>query len=373
MRILIFSTIFLTVFALLNLYIVKRFINHLHIKPKYRRYLKIFLLINYIGIIGYIYARYNPNIPNTLYFLLSLPIGVVFLLFCTAVIFDISRVVLNNTPIDDNRREFFKKSLDISSLAIAFGLSTRAIYEARHIEVEYVDIKLKNLKKEYTIVQLSDIHIGGLIDAKFIKDLVSRVNILKPDLVVITGDMVDISINYAKPALDELKALKTIYGTYFIVGNHEYLHGIDQIIDEVKKRDITVLENQNISIGDKDDGFNLSGVYDIMGDRVDHHKPDLKKALQNIDKTKPTILLAHQPKFMENITNEVDLVLSGHTHGGQIYPFRLLVKLQQPYLAGLYQHSDDTQIYVNKGTGFWGPPMRLGASSEISFIKILPV
>ena len=370
MRLTIFVIIFLSVFALLNLYIVKRFINKLHIDKKYKRYFKLFLVINYIGVIGYMYARYNPDIPNWLYFLLSLPIGVVFLIFCTAVIYDISHTLITKAPLSNKRREFFKKGLDYASVGVALTLSGRAMYEAKFIELEKVDIKIKNLKQSYSIVQLSDVHIGGLIDQQFIKKIVNRVNALKPDVVVITGDLVDIALHYAKPALEELKHLQTKYGTYFIVGNHEYLHGIEDIINTVNSMGIKTLENENVYIGEEGNGFNLAGVYDQIGYRMEHHLPDLNKALKNIETNSPTVLLAHQPRFIEEVSNDVDLVLSGHTHGGQLYPFRVLVKLVQPYLAGLYQHNKNTQIYVNKGTGFWGPPMRLGASSEITYITI---
>ncbi len=364
----LFFVAFLGVFSLLNMYISKRLIAKLSIEDKSKRYLRIFLLINFFGIIGYMLGRYYISFPNWLYFILSLPIGILFLLFCTAIFYDISRVVLNKTPLSDSRRDFFKKSLDISSFIIASSLSARAIYEARFVKLEKVNIKLKNLKNSYKIVQLSDIHIGGLIDENFIKELVQRVNKLKPDLVVITGDLVDIKLDQAQNALDALENFSSRYGTFFIVGNHEYFHGIEAIITAVKVRGIRVLENENVYVGEEGKGFNLAGVYDIFAYRVKHHLPDLKKALKGKKEDSPTILLAHQPKYIQEVTDGVDLMLSGHTHGGQLYPFRFLVKLQQPYISGLHQHNPNLQIYVNKGTGFWGPPMRLGASSEITEI-----
>ncbi|MEA3512597.1 MAG: metallophosphoesterase [Campylobacterota bacterium] len=370
MRILIFTVLFLTVFTLLNLYISKRLVKHLDLSKKVKKYLNIFLVVNFLGIIGYMFARYYVDFPNWLYFLFSLPIGVLFLLFCTAIVYDISRVLLGKVSISNERRAFFKKSLDISSLGVAGLLMGRALYEARFIELEKVEIKIDNLKKSYKIVQLSDVHIGGLIDAKFIKDIVTRVNNLNADLVVITGDLIDVDVKSASKPLEELSKLKSKYGTYFCVGNHEYFHGIESIIKTVKSIGINVLENESVYIGDKGYGFNLAGVYDVMGYRVDKFKPDIKKALKDT-KDSPIVLLAHQPRYIEEVGSEVDLVLSGHTHGGQLYPFRLLVKLQQPYISGLYQHNSSTQIYVNKGTGFWGPPMRLGASSEITEIIIV--
>jgi predicted MPP superfamily phosphohydrolase len=243
------------------------------------------------------------------------------------------------------------------------------MYNAKHIEVQTVDVKLKDLKQPYLIVQLSDVHIGGLVDATFIKNLVTKVNALKPDLVAITGDLVDVKLEFALPALKELTKLNSTYGTYFCVGNHEYFHGLEAIIKTVKSLGITVLENENLYIGEKGKGFNLAGVYDIFGYRINQYEPDLVEALKGKDKHSPTVLLAHQPRFIDEVFG-VDLMLSGHTHGGQIYPFKYLVKLAQPYISGLHQHDKRLQIYVNKGTGFWGPPMRLGSDSEITLLKL---
>ncbi|RXJ97936.1 metallophosphoesterase [Arcobacter sp. CECT 8986] len=374
MRFIIFSTIFIAVFALMSLYISKRFINKLHFKKVYKNYLNYFLIINLIGVFCYFLFRRYPLIPNEIYFLLSIPIGLIFLLFSTTIIYDLSSLLVNKSVKDSSRREFLKKTLDFSAVAVAAGINTKAIYNAKHTELEKVAVKLKNLKQKYNIVQISDVHIGGLIDKKFIASMVTKINSLNTDAIVITGDLVDTNLKFAKPALEQLKHLNSKYGTYFIVGNHEYFHGVDKIISYLKTLNITVLENSNVYIGEKDNGFNLAGVYDRFGEKFGSFKPDIKASLEKIDKNSPTILLAHQPKYIEEIkdTSNIDLVLSGHTHGGQIVPFNLLVKLQQPYIKGLHQHNKNTQIYVNKGTGFWGPPMRLGASSEITYINLIP-
>jgi predicted MPP superfamily phosphohydrolase len=372
MNYVLFFSAFLGVFALLNMYISKRLVSKLDISDKSKRYLRIFLLINLVGILCYMLARYYVNTPSWLYFLFSVPIGILFLLFWSAVIYDISRVALSLTPISEQRRKFFKKSLDISSLAIASTLSLRALYEARFVKIEKVHVDIKELKESYKIVQLSDLHIGGLIDKEFIEDIVQKVNMLSPDIVVITGDLIDVDVSAAKGTLGKLAKLNSKYGTYFIVGNHEYFHGIEKIIDAVKSLGIRVLENENVYIGEDEKGFNLAGVYDVMGYRTKTHMPDLNNALKGI-KASPTVLLAHQPLFIHEVFSGVDLILSGHTHGGQLFPFRFLVKLQQPYISGLYRHNKNLQIYVNRGTGFWGPPMRLGASSEITEIVIRPL
>jgi len=359
------------VFILLNMYISRHFIQKLDVSKKTKTIFHIFLVINLFGILGYMIGRYYIDFPNWVFFLFSLPIGILFLLFCSAIIYDILRIFLSKVPVSDSRRKFFKKSLDISSVVLATSISARAIYEARDIKLQKVKIKIKNLKKTYKIIQLSDIHIGGLVDAKFINDIVLRVNALQPDLVVITGDLIDINVDKAENILNELKNLNSKYGTYFVVGNHEYFHDIDRVIDKVKSIGIRVLENENVYIGEDGSGFNLAGVYDIFGYRVNSYEPDIYKALEGKSKDSPTLLLAHQPRYIDEVQHGVDLMLSGHTHGGQLYPFRFLVKLQQPYVSGLHHHNKDLQIYVNKGTGFWGPPMRLGASSEITEIDLV--
>lgn len=367
---LLFTALLVGVFGLLIMYIQKRFISHLHVSDRFKKLLNTFLYINLLGILFYALGRYFIDFPNWLYFLLSLPIGVLFLLFCTTLLYDIFRLLLVHSPLSDERRHFFKRSLDISSLVVATSISAKATYDARHVSLEKVKIKLNNLQKPYKILQLSDIHIGGIIDKNFIAKIVSRVNVCEPDLVVITGDLVDTDVDKAKDALEELKNLKSKYGTFFIVGNHEYFHNIEKIIATVKALGIKVLENENVYIGKRSEGFNLVGVYDLFGYRVESHLPSITQALKNRDTTTPTVLLAHQPKFIEEVPSGVDLMLSGHTHGGQLYPFKALVKLQQGYVSGLHQHSNELQIYINKGTGFWGPPMRIGASAEITEILI---
>jgi predicted MPP superfamily phosphohydrolase len=368
----IFVSIFLLVFVGMSYYIHKRFIHKLHIRDKFKRYFDIFLLINFIGVVIYMVGRYYQGFPHWLYFMVSLPIGVLFLLFCTAVIYDISHSFLHILPISSSRRAFFKKGFDFLAVAIVGGATARGVYEVSQLDVEPVAIKIGEKGQTYRIVQLSDVHIGGLIDEQYIASMVQRVNKLQPDIVVITGDLVDTKLQYAQKALEELQALSSKYGTYFIVGNHEYFHAVEQIIDTLKSLKITVLENSSVYIGEKDKGFNLAGVYDVMGERVGHHKPDLSQALQTRKSNSPTVLLAHQPRYIKEVqkSDNIGLVLSGHTHGGQIYPFRALVKLQQPYISGLYKHTDSTQIYVNRGTGFWGPPMRLGATPEITYITL---
>lgn len=369
MRFIIFASIFLAVMALLSFYISRRFFNKLHIHKNIKNAFNIFLVINLFGVFLYMCSRYLISVPNEIYFLLSLPIGVIFLLFITTLIYEIISH-LPKIPKDNKRRLFFKKSIDLASIAFASSVTVKAIDNAKDSHVETVNIKIKDLNTPYKIVQLSDVHIGGLIDKEFISNIVSKVNNLNADLVVITGDLIDTKLDYVYDVVDELKNLKSKYGTYFIPGNHEYFHQIERILPYLESIGITVLGNKNVYIGQKNQGFNLAGVYDVFGYKYGNFIPDIKEALKDA-KNSPTILLAHQPKYILEIENKnIDLLLSGHTHGGQIIPFNFLVRLAQPYVKGLHKHNDKIQIYVNKGTGFWGPPMRLGTQAEITLIQL---
>ncbi|WP_152019935.1 metallophosphoesterase [Aliarcobacter butzleri] len=371
MNISLFFILFTIVFTFQTLIIKKRLINKLDFNYKTKKYLSLFLYLTFFGVLMYPMARYFPVVPNWLYFLLSLPIGMIFLTFIITLLHEIISFGISKTKYTKNRREFFKKGLDIGVISAVIATNVKAIDNARHIELEIVDVKINNLLKPYIIVQISDIHIGGLITKNFIKSMVDKINLLNADIVVITGDLVDTKLEFARPALDELKNLRSKYGTYFIVGNHEYFHGVKPIIDYVNSLGIKTLENENVYIGEKVEGFYLAGVYDRFGFRYGSYIPNINKALENCENN-PTILLAHQPKYINEIkdTKNIDLILCGHTHGGQIFPFNFLVKLEQPYVKGLHQHNDTTQVYVNKGTGFWGPPMRLGASSEITILRL---
>ena len=345
LNIIIFFTIFILLFVLQTYIIKKWFIENLYFSNTTKQYLTYLLYLLFVILLFYPLARYFPVIPNWLYGILSIPIGIIFITFCITILYKLSHLAFYKSNFNSDRRIFFKKSADISAISLAIATNSNAMLNAKNIEIETINIKIRNLKKSYKIVQISDAHIGGLIDKTFIESLVTKVNLLKPDIVVITGDLVDTKLEFAKPALDELKNLNSKFGNYFIIGNHEYFHGVKPIIDYVNSLNIKTLENENVYIGEFNDGFYLCGVYDMFGLRYGSFLPDLEKSLKNTE-DQPTILLAHQPKYINEIkdTKGIDLILCGHTHGGQIIPFNLLVHLQQPYIKGLYQHNENTQI-----------------------------
>jgi len=167
-----------------------------------------------------------------------------------------------------------------------------------------------------------------------------------------------------------LADLRAKHGTFFVTGNHEYYSGVDAWMVELRRLGVRVLDNERVTVGEGDAVIDLAGVNDWSAKRFDTYKPDLAKALAGRDPARPVVLLAHQPKHIHQAAEKgVSLMLSGHTHGGQIWPWTKLVALDQPYLAGLHREAD-TQIYVSEGTGYWGPPMRIGTAPEITLITL---
>jgi predicted MPP superfamily phosphohydrolase len=222
-----------------------------------------------------------------------------------------------------------------------------------------------------TIVQLTDLHIGPTLQREWLADVVRRTNELKPDVVVLTGDLVDGSVEQLRELVAPLKDLRARWGVYFVTGNHEYYSGVEQWMDELPRLGVRVLHNERASIGTSEASFDLAGIDDASAaGMADGHGPDLRQALEGRDPARALVLLEHQPKFLDEASAAgVGLQLSGHTHGGQFWPWKMVVHLAIRYAAGLDRHGG-TAIYVSEGTGFWGPPLRLGTTPEISLITL---
>jgi uncharacterized protein len=242
------------------------------------------------------------------------------------------------------------------------------------VAVKRVEVSLGRLPKALSgtrIVQLSDVHVGPTIHRSFIQTIVEQCNALSPDLVVITGDLVDGSVEELREHVAPLADLRAKYGVFFVTGNHEYYSGAREWCSELERLGVRVLRNERVSIGDENASFDLAGVDDHSAKRFgDGHGEDLPKALRGRDLSRELVLLAHQPRtIFEAKEHGVGLQLSGHTHGGQLWPWTYLVRLQQPVVAGLARF-DKSLVYVSRGTGYWGPPMRLGAPSEIAELTL---
>ena len=370
-RQLIFITIFISVLALTNYYVYKRFFRQL--SPSLHKIGALLILVIMGGEIVFavdVVYGFIPESP-TLYMTLSAFIGSTFILFVVTLIYDLIVSVSRRVPFDQERRQAIKVIFDTTMLLTAVAYLWRGFSQGTRLpEVNDIIVRIKDFPfNGFTIVQLTDLHIGRTLKRDFVEEVVARTNAIQPDMVVITGDLFDLSPEKISHDIEPLKTLNA--PTFFVTGNHEYFHGVEPILAKVKSLGIRPLTNESILFGNNEGSFNLVGLNDLTGESFGTRPPNVETAYRGLDPSKPTIVLSHQPKSVSLVKGRrCDLMLSGHTHGGQIFPFGLLVMLGQPYLEGLHEFMPGKQIFVSRGTGYWGPPLRVLAPSEISRIVI---
>ena len=359
----------IAVLSLINFYSYKRFLKRLDLFFKIQSVIKWGMVLITLCEICYFLVLRLDNLDPILYTLFSAMIGISFMLFCVAILYDLFHIPYAKIPYDYSRRLFIKMVFDVTMLILALSYITKGFLNGMKApRIKEVDVFIDGLESELSIVQITDVHIGKTLGKSFMDDVVKQVNALDADMVVITGDLIDMPVNQIGDKLDSLRAIQSRLGVYYVPGNHEYFYGVHKIMEYVRTLGVHVLSNRSMVINHT---INLAGVMDMSGKRFDFEPPDLKRALLHVKPELPTILLSHQPKIVKEMSGEkIDLILSGHTHGGQIFPFGLLVLLDQPYLSGLYHHSKHTQVFVSNGAGFWGPAVRIMAPSEIVKINL---
>lgn len=241
----------------------------------------------------------------------------------------------------------------------------------RDVRVEIELARWPQALDGYRIAQISDIHIGPMLGRRFARELTERVNALQADLVAVTGDLADGSRAHLADEVAPFGELRARDGVFFVTGNHDFYSGVDDWVECVAGLGMRVLRNEHLWIERGGAGFVLAGVDDHRGGMLlDQGGEDLGLALEGVPEGRAVVLLAHDPStFKRAHARGVDLQLSGHTHGGQIWPFHWLVRLAIPFVAGRYRRGD-AELYVSRGSGFWGPPMRLGSPAEITEIVL---
>jgi uncharacterized protein len=279
-----------------------------------------------------------------------------------------------DAPADPERRLFLARAAAVSAVGCSGVLMISGMRSALgDLERPEVPVRLERLPPAldgFRIVHLTDLHVGPTLGEGFARSVVEQTNALRPDLVVLTGDLVDGSVAVLGNAMAPLADLRARYGVAMVTGNHEYYSGAEQWIQWLRRAGVTVLKNQRISIGDKGPGgasFDLAGVCDRWAARhLPSHAADVAGAVAGRDEDRELVLLAHQPAQVRQARGHgVGLQVSGHTHGGQLWPAGFLAMLAQPYLTGLHSDEGGSQVFVSRGAGFWGPPMRVGAPPEI--------
>ncbi|WP_455360313.1 metallophosphoesterase [Streptomyces sp. SYSU K21746] len=272
-------------------------------------------------------------------------------------------------PADVSRRLFVARTVAGAAALAAAGTVGYGTYGVlRGPRVKRVTVPLAKLPRAahgFRIAVVSDVHLGPVLGRAHTQRIVDTINSTQPDLVAVVGDLVDGSVADLGSAAEPLARLRARHGTYFVTGNHEYFSGAQQWIDHVRELGMRPLENARTALP----GFDLAGVNDLAGES-EGEGPDFVRALGDRDRTRAAVLLAHQPVVIHDaVRYGVDLQLSGHTHGGQMWPGNLVAAQANPTLAGLERYGD-TQLYVSRGAGAWGPPVRVGAPSDITVVQL---
>ena len=280
-------------------------------------------------------------------------------------------------PIESlSRRGFLVNSMNYGILAAAALSTGYGVAEAKQTpEVKKVPVAIDTLPPElngFRIVQITDIHVNPTFRRSSVAEIVAVVNSLEADIVALTGDLVDGSVDQLGYDVAPLAQIRSVSGNFFVTGNHEYYSGVVEWVEEVRRLGFSVLLNEHQVLTRGRAKLLLAGVTDYRGGNfMPSHRSDPQKALSGAPAADVKILLAHQPKnIFAAASAGYDLQISGHTHGGQFFPWNLLVGFAQPYVYGLHTHKN-TQIYVSRGTGYWGPPVRVGSPSEITLIELV--
>ena len=375
-RFLIFISIVTGILCLLAFYTGTRFIRWSSWASDHRGVVWLILaLFVFLQLLGPFLYRLYPNHSGrsfVLHWITYSTLGLFASLFFYTVAVDlflgIWKLFRADDAVDLQRRGFLAVvAMTLGSVVIGFSQAVRGP------KVFRVDIPIENLPEElegFKIAQISDLHVGPTIGRKYTEQVVQMVNALSPDLIALTGDFVDGSVTRLRSALEPIATLRAKHGTFFVTGNHEYYWGVQEWVDEFRKLGARVLLNEHVVIEEHGKELVIAGVTDRSAGHIPGHESNPKKSLDGAPDQGIKILLAHQPATYKDAYDAgFQLQLSGHTHGGQFFPWNLVVKLAQRYYKGLNKH-EKMWVYVNRGAGYWGPPHRFAVPSEISLLKL---
>ncbi|MBN8469225.1 metallophosphoesterase [Corallococcus exiguus] len=369
--------------ALAHVYLYRRLVRDVTASKALRRAGLVLFAGGLVGSLGarMVGARLSSEAAWWTGILLLVWMGLVLYLLMFTLGLDVVRGVIARArklpEPSPERRAFLARGLAAGATVAGAAVSTYGTWRAYHPpDVRDIPVRLPGLPKAlegFTLVQLTDIHIGGVLQRRFVDDLVARANALKPDLIAVTGDLVDGTVPELGRYVGGFGALKARHGAYFVTGNHDYYSGVEAWTEFVRGLGITVLRNRAVSIGDAGASFDLIGVDDWSASRFGEAGYDLDAALKGLRPDRASVLLAHQPSNFEVVAQRgVGLQISGHTHGGQMFPGNVLGHLiWGEQNAGLSQQGG-SHLYVSRGCGFVGPPMRVAAPPEIARIILLP-
>ena len=325
------------------------------------------LLFLSFPLIHFLFSHKNGTAISAVSFISSVWSGMLIYFLLVTVAAEFLRMIFWRVALDD-------RTVTFVITGIVAAITIYGLIEARCVGVTELRVRMPNLPRELEgmrIAQISDVHMGRIVRGARLEQIVTKVNDLQPDLVLITGDLVDAEALHMEEMVHPLRRLKGQYGVYAVTGNHEFYAGIGQVEAFLQQAGVTLLRNRWVTINN---GLQLIGHDDPVAFRMTGERPPpINEIMRGIDRSKPVILMLHTPATTLDQLQSlgINLQLSGHTHKGQLWPFNYLVKLifKTPY--GLFTNANAT-IYVSRGTSTWGPPMRVAAPPEITLITLTP-
>ena len=389
---LLFFIFFMTVWGGGHAYLAHRLLRPLAGSPGARRLGWTLLLVSFVLVPLVFFGRWlglDPLLLDRLAWTAYVDMGLFLVLVPLLLVRDAGWLLVHllhrlrrrqpattDTP-DHARRHFLANSMNAGLLGLTGSMAVAGYHEARRLaQVSELHIPVAGLPEDlqdFHIVQISDIHIGPTIKGDYLAGIVERCNDLAPDLVAITGDLVDGQTWQLQDHVAPLENLRSRYGSYFVTGNHEYYWDVLAWTDLIETLGVTVLNNTGRVIRRGSGRLLLAGATDLDGGEfLKEHASDPHRARQHAGRVDAAVLLAHRPRSaFAAAAAGFDLQLSGHIHGGQFFPWNLVIGLVEPYTTGLHRVGERMWLYVNAGTGYWGPPSRLGVPSEITSIRLV--
>ena len=302
--------------------------------------------------------------------------GILFMFFVLSLTIDFFRfLVYIGEFVFHKNLHYLRPSAGVSffiALLLSVSISVYGHFEAGNIRTEKITVKTSGLPEHIgrlRIVQISDIHIGLIVRESRLKKILEQVKIADPDILVSTGDLVDAQVNSLSSLSGFFKEVNPKYGKFAITGNHEFYAGLSLALDFIEKSGFTILRGEGLNVGGV---INIAGIDDPAGNREGLSKNiSEKELLSQFPEEQFTLFLKHRPVVDKNSVGLFDLQLSGHSHKGQIFPFSLITKIYYEFDAGYSQLADGSHLYVSRGSGTWGPPIRFLAPPEVTVIDIV--
>jgi predicted MPP superfamily phosphohydrolase len=375
----LFFTIFLTIYGGLHFYFYWKVIRAFEMGAAFHLLLIIILILLLLSpvVINISSGTDRFLIATVLSYIGYIWMAVLFLFFSINIVIDIYGLIVNilaRLMAEPAILRFIPeaKTIFIAVILSIAGINIYGFYEAGNIVIERITVRTSKLPPEidsFRVVQISDIHFSptnGMRLAKKIQDIIKG---LKPDLLVSSGDLFDGGLQEKETIIDLFRGLEAPYGKYACAGNHEFIHGIEQTSEFIERAGFRLLRNERVKIGDF---LSISAVDDPTGTRFGSESfVSEEKVLEALSPERLNIFLKHQPRIQAGSIGKFDIQLSGHTHKGQIFPFTMIVRIFYPYMDGLFDLGKGSYLYVSRGTGTWGPPIRFLTFPEIAVIEFV--